>query len=191
MLNVRFRPITLWPHDSTPPDRRRSSYTFKAPGRTRWTCWTASYVTWAPRTSSSAAGCASRTYATTAGRARARACPEHPGVEISFDGVPLNGPMGRLVYATDVCRCWEHNVRAIGLGLEALRAVDRHGITRRGEQYAGFKALPVSADAPSYDRGRALVDEHGSVTAAMRATHPDTGGSRIDFESVLLYREAA
>ena len=191
MLSVRFRPIPLWPHDSTPPDRRRSSYTFKAP----WSNTLDLLDRELRRLGATniVIGCGLREQdIRNDGWPRSGArVPQHPGVEISFDGVPLNGPMGRLVYATDVCRFWEHNVRAIGLGLEALRAVDRHGITRHGEQYAGFKALPVSADAPSYDRGRALVDEHGSLTAAMRATHPDTGGSRIDFESVLLYREAA
>lgn len=49
-------------------------------------------------------------------------------------------PSKRLVYATDCCDFWQHNVRSIALGLEALRAVDRYGISRRGEQYAGFRA---------------------------------------------------
>ncbi len=49
-------------------------------------------------------------------------------------------PAKRLVYATDACEFWQHNVRSIALGLEALRAVDRYGISRRGEQYAGFRA---------------------------------------------------
>lgn len=49
-------------------------------------------------------------------------------------------PAKRLVYATDVCEFWQHNIRSIALGLEALRAVDRYGISRRGEQYAGFRA---------------------------------------------------
>lgn len=55
-------------------------------------------------------------------------------------------PAKRLVYATDACQFWQHNVRSIALGLEALRAVDRFGISRRGEQYAGFRAaLPARA----------------------------------------------
>lgn len=54
----------------------------------------------------------------------------------------------RLVYATDACVLWRHNVRSIALGLEALRAVDRFGISRRGEQYAGFRAaLPARASS--------------------------------------------
>jgi hypothetical protein len=49
-------------------------------------------------------------------------------------------PGHRLVYATDACDFWQHNVRSIALGLAALRAVDRYGISRRGEQYAGYRA---------------------------------------------------
>jgi hypothetical protein len=92
------------------------------------------------------------------------------------------------VYATDVCERWEHNVRAIALGLEALRAVDRHGITRRGEQYAGFKALPPGG--PSVERGVQLIRDHGSVRAALLATHPDQGGDSAEFADVQAAREA-
>jgi len=53
-------------------------------------------------------------------------------------------PAKRLVYATDCCQFWQHNVRSIALGLQALRAVDRYGISRRGEQYSGFRAALVS-----------------------------------------------
>jgi hypothetical protein len=56
-------------------------------------------------------------------------------------------PSKRLVYATDACVYWQHNVRSIALGLEALRAVDRYGITRKGEQYAGFRAALSAGSA--------------------------------------------
>lgn len=36
---------------------------------------------------------------------------------------------------------WQHNMRAIALGLEALRKVERYGIAQRGEQYRGYLAL--------------------------------------------------
>jgi len=121
--------------------------------------------------------------------------PAHPGVEVSFDS-----SRGRLVYATDVCELWQHNVRAVGLGLEALRAVDRHGITRSGEQYAGFRAIgsaatghpgaTESAESP-VERGHRLIAEHGSEREALRRTHPDGGGDRADFEAVIAARRAA
>ncbi len=52
---------------------------------------------------------------------------------------------------------WQHNVRAIALTLEALRAVDRYGATETGQQYAGFKALPA---------GRAMPASHMTTEAA-------------------------
>lgn len=72
----------------------------------------------------------------------ANARPEHPGVMVVTDS-----KHGDLRYATDVFTGWQDNLRAIALGLEALRKVDRYGITRGGEQYRGFAALA----APSGD----------------------------------------
>ena len=88
---------------------------------------------------------------------------------------------------------WQDNVRAVALGLEALRAVDRYGVTRLGQQYAGWKALPMAATTPSADRGKALVDKAGSMRAALAATHPDTRGENgytdADFKDVQAYRD--
>lgn len=78
------------------------------------------------------------------GDARAAARRHHPdngGQHDDFVAIQAAlDPAKRLVYATDACQFWQHNVRSIALGLEALRAVDRFGISRRGEQYAGFRA---------------------------------------------------
>jgi hypothetical protein len=104
------------------------------------------------------------------GQPRANARAElHPGVEVSFDS-----RYGRLSYATDVFTTWQDNLRAIALGLEALRKVDRYGVSKRGQQYAGFAQL--TAGGPDAGRGRRLIDHEfgGSVAAALRATHPDT-----------------
>src|SRR5574340_172163 len=54
----------------------------------------------------------------------------HPGVEISFN----SSDHGRLAYATDQYTEWQANVRAIALSLEALRAVERWGVSK-GRQY--------------------------------------------------------
>lgn len=81
------------------------------------------------------------------GELRANARPATPAVRVAFDSA--HGP---LAYATDRFSSWQDNVRAIALGLEALRKVDRYGITKRGEQYAGWKALPGGAPtAPAKD----------------------------------------
>lgn len=82
------------------------------------------------------------------GRPRANARPASPAVRVAFDSI--HGP---LTYATDRFTTWQDNVRAIAIGLEALRKVDRYGITKRGEQYTGWKALPGAgeATAPAMD----------------------------------------
>jgi hypothetical protein len=95
---------------------------------------------------------------------------------------------GPLEYATDVFDDWQDNVRAIALGLEALRRVDRYGIAKRGEQYRGWKQL--EAGGPSPARGEDLIREHGSVRAALMATHPDHGGDPSDFAAVQAARDA-
>jgi hypothetical protein len=121
------------------------------------------------------------------GRMRADARVNHPGVEVSF-GVPQRG---RLVFHTDrhkgYVNSWQDNLRAITLGLEALRAVDRYGITSTAEQYAGFAQLTTSA--PNPERGRQLVDRHGGLRPALRATHPDHGGDSRDFADVQAFRQ--
>jgi hypothetical protein len=113
--------------------------------------------------------------------------PAHPGVELSFES-----RYGRLVYATDVFDHWQDNVRAIAKGLEALRAVERWGVSRRGEQYAGFAQL--TAGGPDPERGRRLVENRfeGNVAKALRATHPDTRDGAYtdrDFADVQAYRQ--
>jgi hypothetical protein len=183
MIDARFRPIPVWP-GPTPADQRRSRWTFKAGWQS-----TLDLLDRELRhlgASNIMIGCGLREQDIRIDgwpRSGVRE-PAHPGVEVSFDT-----QHGRLVYATDVCERWEHNVRAIALGLEALRAVDRHGITRRGEQYAGFKALPPGS-GPNAQRGLELIERHGGVPAALHATHPDHGGSDRDFRDVIAAREA-
>lgn len=100
--------------------------------------------------------------------------PEHPGVVLAF----TSKRYGPLQYATDVFdggwgksadTAWRQNLRAIALGLEALRKVDRYGISRRGEQYAGWKQLgagaPVAmgAAAMTVEEAALFLVEHGDV----------------------------
>lgn len=114
-------------------------------------------------------------------RANARSY-RHQGVEVSFD----TRKHGRLTYATDVCTLWQDNVRSIALGLEALRAVDRYGISARGQQYAGFAALPMGGPDP--EKGRRLVESAGGVKQALLRHHPDHGGDPSEFAHVQAYR---
>jgi hypothetical protein len=107
---------------------------------------------------------------------------QHRGVEVSFDTTGR----GRLVFHTDAYDDVTANVRAIGLGLEALRAVDRHGITSSAEQYAGFAMLPPGGPDPA--RGRQLVEAAGGMRQAERRHHPDAGGEQRDFVDIQAYK---
>ncbi|MGE4428775.1 MAG: molecular chaperone DnaJ [Solirubrobacteraceae bacterium] len=113
----------------------------------------------------------------------AAAVAHHPGVVLSLPRT-LHGP---LRYFTDEFDRWQDNLRAVALSLKALRAVDRYGVSRRGEQYRGWRALEAGdgAGPDLLQRGRELIAEHGTVRAAMRATHPDRGGDAADFRAVL------
>lgn len=109
---------------------------------------------------------------------RSTARPGHPGVIVSFDS--RHGP---LRYGTDAFPHWQANLRAITLGLEALRRVDRYGIGKRGEQYVGWRALPAGITDLA-ERGHRLIDEAGGISAALKRHHPDHGGDPDDFAAV-------
>lgn len=140
------------------------------------------------------------------GTPRASARASHPGVILSLPTTSV----GPLRYATDVFWTWQDNLRAIALGMDALRRVDRYGITRRGEQYAGFKALPSGSGGPSaggmtIEEAAELIAAAGShgrwkfaasevirnadvrrdaFRSAAKIAHPDAGGNRAFWDSL-------
>lgn len=125
------------------------------------------------------------------GLPRANARPQHSeAVAVSFDS-----PHGPLRYVTNEYGRWEANLRSIALTLQALRAVDRYGVSKRGEQYRGFRAIPASTDPADQivtaEQARAAIEElgGGSIRDALRATHPDHGGDAGDFRRVTKARE--
>lgn len=72
------------------------------------------------------------------GEIKANARLAHPGVILTFTAVGN----GALTFACDKWTTWQANIRGVAKGLEALRLLDRYGITTTGEQYAGWKELP-------------------------------------------------
>lgn len=70
------------------------------------------------------------------GMPRANAIPTHPGVILHIESTK-----GPLSFPCDKFDRWQDNLRAIALGLEALRKVDRYGITPGDEQYQGWRAI--------------------------------------------------
>lgn len=111
------------------------------------------------------------------GRPKLRANYQHPGVIVSFES--KHGP---LRYATDQFNHWHANLRAVALGLEALRKVDRYGISKRGEQYTGWRALESSG--ANFNAAQELLDSYGGLKEALKATHPDRGGDPDQFGRV-------
>lgn len=119
------------------------------------------------------------------GLPRGRARPSHPGVILAFDSV--HGP---LKYATDIFHEWQDNLRAIALSLEALRKVDRYGVSKRGEQYTGWLGLPSGSGNMSRQEAEQFIAEHGgSYREAVKRLHPDAGGSEEDFKRLQEARE--
>lgn len=117
---------------------------------------------------------------------RANAIMSTPAVAIAFES--KHGP---LRYATDRFVDWQDNLRAIALGLEALRKVDRYGISEHGEQYTGWRAIANTAEDP-----RAVLTRHafgsqpvGTIDGmtnedlyklALKRVHPDQPGGTTD-----------
>lgn len=120
---------------------------------------------------------------TIGGQLRAGARATHPGAEVSFD----HGGQ-RITFHTDAYDSLQSNLRAITLGLAALRAVDRYGITSGREQWAGFAQL--TAGGPDVGRGRLLVERAGSIRAALMEHHPDRDGDPAKFADVVAYRDS-
>jgi hypothetical protein len=182
-VQVTFRPLPTWPHK---PTARREYSRFDTPYPRTLELLEREVGYLGGRDVVMGVGLSERDIRLD-GQPRANARSfGHPGVEISFD----SRAHGRLTYASDQYFDWQDNVRAIALSLEALRAVERWGVSK-GRQYAGFALL--TAGPGKEERGRQLVAQHGSVSAALRATHPDTGGdtaSAGDFDAVMAVKRA-
>jgi hypothetical protein len=127
------------------------------------------------------------------GKPRAQAKAEHPGVILSF-----RTKLGQLSYPCDTFTTWQDNLRAIALALEALRKIDRYGVTTNGEQYRGFLALESSMTALGsignsqqalrilFDAAEMIVEDGVTyepdalrriVRKALFRTHPDTSSA--------------
>lgn len=137
------------------------------------------------------------------GRPRADARPSHPGVILCFQN--KHGPQR---FPCDQYLDFADNIRAIALSLQALRAVDRYGVTRRGEQYKGWAALPSPAATamttveaarwlttflvgPGKKLDLATLEQcQAALRQAEFKSHPDRGGNPDDFKRCQEARKA-
>lgn len=128
---------------------------------------------------------------------------DFPGVVVTFDS-----KFGQLRYASDAYEQrykgappgWQANIRAVALALQALRAVDRYGVSKRGEQYTGWRALPAgngSRFGTADEAQRWMRDQLSAKIGAhsireprelyrglAKLMHPDAGGSAEDWEQL-------
>jgi hypothetical protein len=159
-VDIRFTPIDRWPGEHT---RRRRPSPFRAGYADTMTLL---------RTELERAGARDVTVklAVSAAEIRrdglpyANARPAHPGVILAFRKADLP-----LVFPCDTYPEWEANLRAIALSLEALRAVDRYGVTRRAEQYRGWAELPPPAAGIVTPPPPVTADEAAAFVATQAA----------------------
>lgn len=135
---------------------------------------------------------------------RSGAKVEHPAVVLHF-----TSKGSTLSFPSDAHDSFEQNLYAIALTLEALRAVDRHGVSQGTEQYTGFAQLAAPGESESlkwaaetvltlsgYPNERLqqgwaqdlLKDKEIYTDAfrrAARRTHPDAGGKREEFDELM------
>lgn len=122
------------------------------------------------------------------GLPRANRAGWSPGVVLSFRSRKWNQSIRYEVSRYDD---WQDNIRAIALALTALRAVDRYGVTKSGEQYRGWAQIGSGQGAGDGNaaRGAELVRRAGGIKPALHAAHPDHGGEPDDFKDVIAYRD--
>lgn len=119
------------------------------------------------------------------GTMRASARPDMPGVVLSF----TTDKLGKVRFICDRFTDWQDNMRAIALGMEALRKIDRYGITSDGQQYEGFKALNAAEGASGF----ASVEEAAEFIAEIALAPESAIGAMLDDPDYasLLYRRAS
>lgn len=128
-----------------------------------------------------------------------------PGVIVSFKSQQAGGAVR---FPCDTFDDWRDNLRAIALSLEALRKVDRYGVTKRAEQFAGWKAIPATTGPTMTAQAAAQLIEdttfgyfadnilqdapyaRKAIRAAINVTHPDKqpNGDRTEYDKVEVAR---
>lgn len=205
MSELTFRPLTTWPGRATPAgDRQRSR--FDTPWSKTLRQLDHELMQLEARNIVMEADCDASEIRLD-GHFRANAKLRGPGVVLSFEC-----HKGELRFPCDTYTDWQANVRAITLALEALRAVDRYGVTQHAEQYKGWAKLegPATAipsgvftrqSAAEWIRNKChecsflapsvklLQVDQDSLRAAYRSLvsvlHPDRRGSDVEFKQLM------
>lgn len=127
--------------------------------------------------------------------------PSRPGVILTFES-----KKGTLNLPCDTFMVWHDNLRAIALSLEALRKVDRYGVTQNNEQYKGWAQLEAPAAGGMSNEAAARFVEarcgigwpailsdaniyRDAYKAAAMNCHPDRGGTHDLFVTLQQAKE--
>lgn len=135
--------------------------------------------------------------------------PLYPAVIVWFE--VWDGKLRRYIpmqFECDTFNDWKSNLRAIALGMEALRKVDRYGISSRGAEdahHAGYKQLPPKIElgtGMSVEEAAMLLSRYvmrpyeeimnvqsafdSARMAAARQEHPDKGGEHEQMAKINL-----
>lgn len=112
--------------------------------------------------------------------------PRFPGVVLGFrKWNPAAKNYDTIQLPCSTFDHWEDNLRAVALSLEALRAVDRYGVTRKNEQYAGWTKRIESQTGAQGGNGKLSVEAAALVIAACASA------SGEQFSSVLIQSDSA
>lgn len=185
-VQLRYRPLDSWPRGRLTPEHERQQSRFDATweatlnqldievahltgkNRRSWTVFEPDLVIVQLATRNG-----ERDFRIDGGL-RADAKIIHPGVVISLEASrgPLRFACDRFSspWKRDWNQSWRHNFRAIVLGLEALRKVERYGIAGDDEQYRGFAALPSGTPmgpATSTPDRKLTLEEAGELLARL------------------------
>lgn len=204
MVEFIIRPIDRWPQE---PTRHRARARFKAPYNQTLILLNYELARLGAKRAFIQADVTDRDIRID-GQLRADARPATPRVIIAAE--TKHGP---ILMPCDTFDDWQDNIRAIALALEALRAVDRYGVTKRGEQYRGLKQItagdgPINSDEAAIFIANVTHDRPQRFTAvremlaspdffekcyraAAKKLHPDVGGdptewSKLDRAAVIL-----
>lgn len=125
--------------------------------------------------------------------------PKDPGIAVYFDRPDGRGKMRPFVVACDTYTRLCANARAVGVTVEALRTIERHGSTDMMEQaFTGFAALPAprAAEASWWETlqvapeaSPAQIEEAHQRLALQH--HPDRGGDTETMARVNRARDVA
>lgn len=189
---IKYRPIDRWPVEHT-EKRRRSPFRTTLMGtvgelRTE--------IRQFPMRNVVLSLAITETMLRNDGMPRSDARPAHPGVILSFE----TKDAGALSFPGDSFTSWEDNLLAIVRTINALRSIDRYGVTRHAEQFASWRAIeaPRPTGFATLEEAVAFLDAYLEddwttyaelVRRAKRVAHPDTGGDADTFTRVLAAEE--